>query len=142
MPEPRRPAPFRRVWKARSDQLQFERLQHRAGAVAHAGGATGLGPEVTSRLPLESPVLAAIALAMWVGVPFAVLALHARRGTPFTDRAALVAGILLVAWILVQLAIIRTPSPFQLAYLAIGLGFVAASGAIHRKRGGLRPRAS
>ena len=40
-----------------------------AGAIGLVGGATDLGDTVTSRLPLGSPVLASVALALFVGVP-------------------------------------------------------------------------
>ena len=40
-----------------------------------------------------------------------------------TPRATMAAGLLLVAWIVVQLLVIRTLSFFHPAYLAIGLSF-------------------
>jgi hypothetical protein len=96
-----------------------------AGAVGLISGALTLG-EIIQRVPLESPVLAGVALAVSVAVPFGVLSVHAARRSPRTDQLAVLAGAALVGWIVVQVLVIRTFSWFQPTYLAIGLLFVRA----------------
>lgn len=104
------------------------------GAVGLAAGGLDLGATVTDRLPWGSPVLGGIALALWVGIPFAVLAVVAWRGSVATDQVAVVAGLLVIVWIVVETAVIRTFSLFQPAYVAVGIGFVGA-GRPGRERG-------
>jgi hypothetical protein len=111
-----------------------------AVAVAACGGAAGLAfgflglpAELEARLPLESPVLGGLALLLIVAVPCAVLAVAAARGSAWTDQAAVVAGGLLVGWIVVQLAFIRTLSFFHPFFIAVGIAFVVAGrGALRR----------
>lgn len=95
-----------------------------AGSIGLVTG--GLDPDlvVTSRLPWQSPVLGGIALIGAVALPFAALAAVAWDGRASTGRLATAAGWCLVAWIVIQVAIIRTFSFFQPMYLAVGLAFV------------------
>ena len=89
------------------------------GAIGLATGNLDLGHELDQRLPLRSPVLGGIALALVVGVPATVVGVFAKRGDRRADVASVVAGSLLIAWILVELAFIRdsrssnssTPAP-------------------------------
>jgi hypothetical protein len=96
------------------------------GALGLVTGTLDLGASVTERLPWESAVVGGVALALWVGVPFAVLAVLAWRGSARTGAVAVAAGGLVIGWIVVQVACIRTFSPFQPTYLVVGLGFVGA----------------
>jgi uncharacterized membrane protein len=96
------------------------------GAVSLVVGVIDLGPTISYRLPLHSPVLGGLALFVTVACPGALLAALAWRGDRRADAAAVVAGALLVGWIAVQLAFIRSFSWFQPAYAAVGLGLVAA----------------
>lgn len=96
-------------------------------AVSAYGGALGLimgfldlGARINARLPLDSPVLGGLALALIVAVPSTVLARWAWRGDPRTDLAAVVTGVLVIGWIVVELAFIRELSFFHPAYLAVG----------------------
>lgn len=98
-----------------------------AGAFGLFTGGIDLGDTVNDRLPLESPVLAGVALIAVVGIPLTVLAWSAWTGGPRTDDLALVAGVLLIGWIVGQVAVIRAFSPFQPAFLAVGVFLVAAS---------------
>jgi hypothetical protein len=60
----------------------------------------------------------------------------ARTSRPTRHRwLAVAAGLLLVAWIVVQLLIIRTLSLFHPAYLAIGLAFAWAGRRLERREG-------
>jgi len=98
-----------------------------AGAVGLITGGTDFGEVINERLPFDSVVLAGVALATIVAVPLTMLAWSAWTGGPRTDELALVVGLLLIGWIIGQVAVIRAFSPFQPAYLAVGAGFVAAS---------------
>lgn len=97
-------------------------------AVAALGGAWGLtsgslsiGARLEDRLPFGSPVLGGLALFLAVAVPNAVLAVLAWRGDRRTGTAAEAVGLLLVVWILVELAALRELSFFHPLYLGIGL---------------------
>jgi uncharacterized membrane protein len=90
-------------------------------------GGTDFGDTINDRLPFQSLVLAGLALAVIVGIPLTVLAWSAWTGGRRTDDLALVVGLLLIGWIVVQIAVIRAFSWFQPAYLAIGTIFIAAS---------------
>jgi hypothetical protein len=94
------------------------------GAIALLAGWTDFGDRLDQRLPFESPVLAGLALAVIVAVPLSGLAALAWRGDPRTGRAAMWTGVVLVAWIAVQLAFLRAFSLFQPAYVVIGGLFV------------------
>jgi len=96
------------------------------GAVGLVTGWLSVGAELNARLPLHSPVLGGIALAVIVGVPFAALARQARRGDERSDETSRFAGAVLVGWLLVELAFIREFSFFHPTYGAIGIAFVVA----------------
>ena len=66
-----------------------------------------------------------------------MLAWSAWTGAARTDDVALIAGLLIIAWIVVQVVVLWAFSLFQPAYLGIGAYFVAAS---HRVRLGPRRR--
>lgn len=105
----------------------FNALAAWAGAIALLTGGADFGESINDRLPFDSLVLAGLALGIVVGVPLTVLAWSAWTGGPRTDDLALVAGLLLIGWIIVQVAVIRAFSLFQPAYLAVGASFIAAS---------------
>lgn len=102
------------------------------GAVAMVLGVLDLGPDVTPRLPFASPVLAALALAVVVAVPLGLAAGAAWRGEAQTADLVVGAGVLLLGWIVVQLAFIRTFSPFQPVYAALGAALVLWGRRLHR----------
>ena len=113
------------------------------GMVGLATGALALGGRLDRRLPLHSPVLGGLALAVMVGVPATVVAVLAARGDARSDRAAVVAGVLLVAWIAIELTFIREFSPLQPFYVAVGVSFVATGrqrGVRSRRRSGRQRR--
>lgn len=115
----------RRPWLAAA--AAFNALAAWGGAVALLSGGTDFGEPINSRLPFDSLVLAGLALGLVVGLPLTVLAWWAWTGRPRTNEFALFAGVVLVGWIVVQVAVIRSFSFFQPAYVAIGVGFIAAS---------------
>ena len=88
-------------------------------------GALDLGHELNQRLPLHSPVLGGLALAAIVGLPTSAVAGLVWRRDTRSGRAALAAGGLLVAWIVVELAFVREVSFLQPTFVAVGLAFVA-----------------
>ncbi|MDO8362462.1 MAG: CoA-binding protein [Actinomycetota bacterium] len=95
------------------------------GAAGLIGGFLSLG-DIERRLPFDSPVLGGIALALWVAVPFTVLAARAARGRASTGISAVCVGALVIAWIVVQMLIIRQFSFFQPLYIVVGAAFAVA----------------
>lgn len=104
------------------------------GAYGLMSGWLSLGDVVTPRLPFGSPVIGGVALALWVAVPFSVLVPRAWRGDSSTGASATLIGALLVLWLVVQLAFIRTVTPFHPTFAAVGLGFVIAGNRIRLRR--------
>ena len=102
-------------------------------AVAAWGGAAGLvlgflslTDRLNERLPFASPALGGLALAAVVALPLTVLTIRAATGHPRTGETAVVVGLLLVGWILVQVLFLRELSFFHPFYLLVGTGLVAA----------------
>ncbi len=102
-------------------------------AVSAFGGAAGLisgwlrlGAPMTARLPLHSPVFAGLALACVVAVPASVVAVLAWRGHPRDRDAAVLAGVLLTGWIIVEVAVVRQFSPLQVVYGLAGIGLIVS----------------
>lgn len=96
-----------------------------AGAVGLATGALDTGATIERRFPFHSPLFAAFALAAVVGLPATALARAAWRADRRTPATATLAGVLLVGWIVVELALIRELSWLQPFYVAVGVSFVA-----------------
>jgi hypothetical protein len=104
-----------------------------AGALGLAFGFLDLGTQVTARLPFGSPVLGGLALAVIVAVPSTVLARWAWRGDPRTDLAAVVTGVLVIGWIVVELAFIKELSFFHPTYVVVGAALIwAGRRSLHR----------
>jgi pimeloyl-ACP methyl ester carboxylesterase len=97
------------------------------GATALVAGVTDFGRTLNDRLPFDSLVLAGVALAVVVAIPLSVLAAAAWTGHPRTEQLSLAAGTALIAWIVVQLWILRSFSLLHVVYLAVGSYFVVAS---------------
>ena len=100
-------------------------------AISAFGGTLGLitgvldmGHELNQRLPLHSPVLGGIALALLVGVPACAVSLLAWRRDTRAGAASIVAGALLVGWIVVEIAFIRELAFLQLFYAGAGVAYV------------------
>ena len=96
------------------------------GSVGLAFGWLSFGDRVNARLPFGSPLFAALALFVLVAVPFTMLAGRAWRGDPSTGAMAIVLGVGLVLWILVQLAFLGGFHVLQAVYAVIGVAFVIA----------------
>jgi len=97
--------------------------------VGAAGLMTGFmdpGTTIDARLPFASSAFGGIALAVVVGVPMTVAAIDAWRSNPQMDTMAIGAGMLLVGWIVVEMAVIRSFSWLQPALLSVGVAIAAA----------------
>jgi hypothetical protein len=91
-----------------------------AGVVGLAGGGIDFGPAITARLPWHSPGVAAAALGVVVALPMGSAAVAGWRRSPLTSDAAVLAGLALIVWIVVEIAVIRAFSWLQPACLAYG----------------------
>ena len=94
------------------------------GAVALITGWLRPGTSMAQRLPFHSPVFAGLALACIVAVPTTVVAVLAWRHHPRDRDAAALAGVLLVGWIVVEVAVIRQFSALQVVYGLAGVGLI------------------
>ena len=81
-----------------------------AGSIGLVTGSLDMGRSITSRFPFGSAVVAGTALLAVVGVPMTVASVD----------AALVAGLLLMGWIVVEVVVIRTFSWLQPACFTAG----------------------
>lgn len=106
-----------------------------AGAIGLGSGGLAMGAALDHRLPFHSPVLGGIALAIIVGLPATALAVSAWHGRRRTDRAAVVVGVLLIGWIVVELAFIRELSFLQPLYVGVGISLVLIGTRSSRKAG-------
>ncbi|MGX7829596.1 hypothetical protein ACTG9Q_31350 [Actinokineospora sp. 24-640] len=102
-----------------------------AGAVGVIGGGVDFGREVTDRFPWGSTAVAGTALLVCVALPMTTATALVWRHSPKAPTALLVAGAILVAWIIVQLMVIRTFSWLQPVCFSYGL-IVARLGALSR----------
>jgi len=105
------------------------------GGVSLILGYLSVGPELTARLPWGSAVVGGVALLLCVAVPNAVLGVLALRKDDRVAGAAVGVGLLLVGWILVELAFIRELSFFHPSYAGIGLVLVLLGRRLQRIEG-------
>ena len=95
------------------------------GALGLVTGVLELPAYLDQRLPFGSPAVGAAALTLWVAVPATVLMVLAWNGHHYAPHAAVLDGLLLIAWILVEYAFLREVSFLHVFYLAVGAGLVA-----------------
>lgn len=100
-----------------------------AGVVGLMGGGISFGDTINGRLPFGSLPLAGLALLVIVAVPMTVASVAAGRGAQYAADIVFGAGLLLIAWIAVELAFIKEYSWFHPTYLAaalvvLGLGWL------------------
>jgi pimeloyl-ACP methyl ester carboxylesterase len=129
--DPPTDAPLRPVRRGLSIVASVNAIAALAGGVALLTGGIDFGAILNERLPFASPTLAGIALIIVVALPLAVLAWAGWTRSGRTGDLALVAGVLLVGWILVQIMVLRAFSLFQPAYLAVAAYLIAASHRVH-----------
>lgn len=92
-----------------------------AGVVGLLGGGISFGDTIDGRLPFGSLFLAGLALLTVVAVPMTVASVAIGRGTRYGAHIVFGAGLLLVAWIGVELAFIQAYSWFHPTYLATAI---------------------
>lgn len=112
-----------RVWLA--VLAGFVAISAYGGAAALIVGWLRPSTSMTENLPFGSPVFAGIALACVVAAPATVVLILAWRRHPRDRDAATLAGILLVGWIVVEVAVVRQFSALQVVYGLAGLGLIA-----------------
>ena len=103
-----------------------------AGVVGLIGGGLSFGPEIDDRLPFDSLVLAGFALLCFVALPMTVATVVSFRPNRFTNDLVFGAGLLLVAWIGVELAYIKIYSWFHPTYLVVAVVVLALGWALER----------
>jgi ABC-type antimicrobial peptide transport system permease subunit len=104
-----------------------------AGAVGLWSGSIDFGEEITARLPWGSALVAGTALLVVVALPMTLAAVAAWRGNPRAPQLLLLAGLLLVGWIVVEVAFIRSFSWLQ-PVCAVWGALVAVLGLRDRSR--------
>lgn len=97
-----------------------------AGAAGLATASLDLGATIVRRLPFQSTVVAAVALLAIVALPMAWGAVESWLGRRRANVLAVVAGALLVGWIVVELAVIRAFSWLQPMFLFAGAAIAFA----------------
>ncbi|WP_439657858.1 hypothetical protein ACSHWB_36480 [Lentzea sp. HUAS TT2] len=98
-----------------------------AGAAGLATGVLDFGPAITARLPLHSGALAAAGLSLVVALPMTLAAWLCGRNHPQWRLVTAAAGALLVGWILMQVAVIRTFSWLQPLMATAGIVVVVCA---------------
>ncbi len=96
------------------------------GAVAMMVGAIDFGDTIDHRLPFGSLVFGGVALLLVVGIPMAIAAVLSWSGSDHGDVVAVGAGVLLVGWIVVELAFIRSISVLHPICLVAGTAIAYA----------------
>ncbi|MFD7659668.1 hypothetical protein ACFV4N_37320 [Actinosynnema sp. NPDC059797] len=99
----------------------FVALNAIAGSIGFLGGGIDMGPAITARFPWHSPVVAGISLLLAIGVPMTAVVVLALRRDRRWSGAAVIAGLLLITWIVVQVVVIRTFSWMQPVSVLAGL---------------------
>jgi hypothetical protein len=92
-----------------------------AGVVGLVGGGLSFGETINARLPYGSLFLGGIALLFFVAAPMTVAAVVSLRDLRRAGDVVMGAGLLLVAWIAIELAFIKSYSWFHPTYLALGI---------------------
>ncbi|MCU1345070.1 MAG: hypothetical protein JWL70_1336 [Acidimicrobiia bacterium] len=105
------------------------------GAAGLATGFLAFPERLVRRLPFASPVVAGLALALIIALPYSGLAWLAWRNERGAAVASLVCGVVLVGWIVVELAVVRELSFLQPLLVAVGAAFGYAG---RRRTGELR----
>lgn len=111
------------------------------GVAGILGDRIRFGATVTARLPWSSPVLAAVALALVVGLPMTWATALTAAGSRHARPVLLAAGLLLAGWIVVQVVVIRTfhwLQPVCLVWAAVAMAAAVApvGGATGRRERG------
>ena len=92
------------------------------GAIGMVSGLLPVEATLADRLPFDSPVFGGIALALVVAVPTTVASVLEWRGNARAGAMLTLAGVLLVGWIAVEIAVVRQFSPLQVICAVAGAG--------------------
>lgn len=92
-----------------------------AGAAGLITGVIDMGAEINDRIPFGSPAFGGVALAVIVGVPMIVVAYLAARRDARSGAAAVVAGTLLLGWIVVEIGFVQSYSWLQPVFAFAGV---------------------
>jgi hypothetical protein len=92
-----------------------------AGAVNLVGDGMGLDPALLDGTPFTSWAWPGVALAVVVGLPMLVAALAEWRRAPRAPYVSLLAGVALMGWITVQVALIGYQTWLQPTFFLVGL---------------------
>lgn len=103
------------------------------GAMALIGGAIDMGEDVRTSLPFDSYAFGGVWLLLLAGVLPAVVALGALRRQPWAELGHVAVGVVLMGWIVVQVAFIGPVSWMQPLVLAWG-ALIATLGVVERRR--------
>ena len=120
---------FRLNRRALTGYAGFIAVSAYAGSIGMISGLLPVSASLAERLPFHSPVFSGIALALVVGVPSSYVAVLSWRRHPRTPDAAALAGLLLVGWVAVELAVVGQFSALQAVYAAAGAGLIAVGNA-------------
>jgi hypothetical protein len=91
-----------------------------AGAIGLVTGSIDLGAVINRRLPFGSPVFGGLALIVVVVLPMATGVVLSWRGSDGANLVAIADGALLMGWIVVELAVIRSFSILQPIFGVVG----------------------
>lgn len=94
------------------------------GAFGMVFGFLPLPIDLVARLPFSSPMFGGIALGVIVAVPSTAAAWLAARGDSRAPEAAGFAGVVLMGWIAVEIAVVRQLSLLQLICALAGAGLI------------------
>lgn len=103
-----------------------------AGAAGLLTGVLDPGDAVADRIPFGSTAFGGLALALIVGIPMALTTRLAVAHDPRATAAAIGAGLLLIAWIVVEISIIKEFSWLQPTFVTIGVVLAACGLTRHR----------
>jgi hypothetical protein len=92
-----------------------------AGVIGLVGGAISFGETINARLPYQSLFLAGMALLLVVVAPMTAAAVACIRDLRYARERVIGAGLLLVAWIAIELAFIKSYSWFHPTYLLLAI---------------------
>jgi hypothetical protein len=92
-----------------------------AGVVGLVGGAISFGETINARLPFHNLFLAGMALLLAVAAPMTAAAVACIRDLRYASELVIGAGLLLVVWIAVELAFIKSYSWFHPTYLGLAI---------------------
>lgn len=92
-----------------------------------SGSFAPLVDELGTRIPVDGPVIPAAALGLVIGGSQTAALILGLNNSPRAPRASLLAGTVLVLWVLAQLPLIGWTTPVQWVVFAVGVAEVTVS---------------